>query len=109
MQQKNGLRSTIKGAWCMSHTFLMQQWGPEAVSILFHAAVPVLLHLFGWRDLQWPNDAEPEKLRVGMVPDAFRQLRTLALPGFVGGAPGGAAEHRRRFVPGTAANRVRVR
>src|SRR5919108_6561723 len=27
MQQKNGLRSTFKGAWCMSHTFFMQQWG----------------------------------------------------------------------------------
>src|SRR5919108_4351083 len=27
MQQKNGLRSTIKGAWCMPHTFFMQQWG----------------------------------------------------------------------------------
>src|SRR5919109_2308751 len=27
MQQKHGLRSTFKGAWCMSHTFFMQQWG----------------------------------------------------------------------------------
>jgi hypothetical protein len=30
MRQKNGLRSTIKGAWCMSHTSFMQQWGADS-------------------------------------------------------------------------------
>src|ERR671922_1165094 len=30
MQKKNWLRSTFKGAWCMSHSFFMQQWGKSS-------------------------------------------------------------------------------
>ena len=52
----------------------------QAGIVFFHAAVPVSLHLLGRRDFQRAHHAEAEELRVGVIPDALRELRVLALP-----------------------------
>ena len=52
----------------------------------------VLGFFFGGRFDQRPHDAKTDKQRIGIVPDALRNLRILLLPIFVAAAADGAAQ-----------------
>src|SRR5581483_3182654 len=52
--------------------------------IALHTAVPVCVHLFGRWNLLGPHQTKAEPLRIGVIPDALRQLRILLLPRRVG-------------------------
>ena len=63
-----------------------------AASFFLHATVPELLHVLFRGRFQRTHDAEAEELRVGVVPDALRELRVLDFPVRVRGAPRGDPE-----------------
>src|SRR5579863_6781402 len=79
-----------------------------ALLIIFHTAVPVAVQLIYPGHFHRTHQAETEPLGIGLVPDAFGQLRILLLPVGVGSHAGGAAQHVRRVVPGTAPHGMRI-
>src|SRR4051794_5684129 len=56
--------------------------------LAFNTVVPVLEHIVrGW-NLERPDEPESETLSVSVIPDAFRELRVLLLPGRIGSNAG---------------------
>src|SRR6266404_9905217 len=80
-----------------------------ALRIFLDTAVPIPVHLFRGRNLEWTHQAEPETLRVGFVPDAFRHLRILLLPRRIGTDASAAPERVSRVHPRSAADGLRIR
>src|SRR5688500_9328573 len=75
-------------------------WFFEAETLVFfHAACPIFTQNRGFRNLQRTDDSEAEKLRIGVVPDAFGQLRILLFPGRTGSPPRRAPKCGRIIIP----------
>src|SRR5215831_19042551 len=74
--------------------------------VMLQAAVPVAEHLIGARDLRRTHEAKAQPLRVGVVPDALRQLGVLLFPVGSRRRTRRAGHGRRRVVPGSAAHGV---
>src|SRR5437764_14883864 len=53
---------------------------PALLLVMFDAVVPIPVHLFRGRKLRRTDQPEAEPLRVGEIPDAFRELRILLFP-----------------------------
>lgn len=54
--------------------------GSRTRLIMLHTVVPVAIHGVGVGNLQRPDQTEAQARRVGVIPDALRQLRILLLP-----------------------------
>src|ERR1035437_6314630 len=81
----------------------------NALVILRNAAVPILVHLFGTRNLHWTHQPKTQPLRVGFIPDALRQLRVLLLPARIGSHACTASQLFRPVLPRASAHCVRIR
>src|SRR3954453_1374045 len=76
---------------------------------MFDAVIPNTEHLFGRRHLRGTHEAEAEPLGISHVPDAFRKLGILLLPGRIGGDASGTTNVARGIIPRATANRMRIR
>src|SRR5438045_1733602 len=67
--------------------------------VMFDAVIPVPVHIFRCRKLRRTDQPEAEPLRVGEIPDAFRELGILLFPVGVRAHAGRTSHRGSRIVP----------